>query len=217
MTLVKILVVMLFMRLANSLGGEVAKSSFNGLSMGVRRQTHRLCSSGVDAGEEANNEPIEWTRRCETAEDIEAVGEKLSPCLGPGDVLLLRGDLGAGKTCLARGLIREKHQDADMVVTSPSYLLDNTYDLGDTGKKIHHMDLYRLPEGCDMTVLGIPEIFTESLCLIEWPSRMSPDIYPKDYLDVELKILKDESRMIKFIPSIQATSRWTKKLSGLFK
>lgn len=156
-----------------------------------------------------------WTIRCSTAEDIEALGEKISPHLGAGDVLLLRGDLGAGKTCFARGLIREKHQDTGMIVTSPSYLLDNTYDL-EEGAKIHHMDLYRLPEGCDMTILGIPQIFEDSLCLIEWPQRMSADIYPQDYLDVELKILEDESREIKFTASSQNAARWIEKLSGLF-
>ena len=210
------LVAMLVVRLVNSLGSEVAKLSSGPTSRGLGQYTRRLCSNNVDGGAGVNYPSTEWVKLCATAEDIEAVGQKLSPYLGPGDVLLLRGDLGAGKTCLARGLIRDKHQDGNMIVTSPSYLLDNTYDLEDTGKKIHHMDLYRLPEGCDMTVLGIPDIFEDSLCLIEWPSRMSQEVYPKDYLDVELKILDDESRVIKFTPSSQASSRWKKKLSELF-
>ena len=61
-------------------------------------------------------------------------------------------DLGVGKTSLSRGIIRRKMGDMQMRVTSPSYLLDNVYDYFDTEedetrKKIHHMDLYRLPTG----------------------------------------------------------------------
>jgi tRNA threonylcarbamoyladenosine biosynthesis protein TsaE len=142
----------------------------------------------------------------------------MSPLLSTGDVVLLRGDLGAGKTSLVRGLIREKYQDNDMVVTSPSYLLDNTYDF-DGDKKIHHMDLYRLPDGCDMTVLGIPGIFSNSLCLIEWPQRMGVDVYPRDYLDVDMTIMDDETRKITLTPYTDSGANfeagWT-RMKALF-
>lgn len=84
-------------------------------------------------------------------------------------------------------------QDEDMIVTSPSYLLDNCYEY-DQNSFIHHIDLYRLPMGCDMNILNIPAIFTSSLCIIEWPNRLSNDIYPESYLEITLSITKDEQQ-----------------------
>lgn len=65
-----------------------------------------------------------------TAEDMEDLGAILSMGTGPGDVILLGGDLGAGKTCFSRGFVRAKTGDFDQKVTSPTYLLSNTYDAG---------------------------------------------------------------------------------------
>jgi tRNA threonylcarbamoyl adenosine modification protein YjeE len=98
------------------------------------------------------------------------------------------GDLGAGKTTLSRGLIRSKFNDSKMLVTSPSYLLDNTYKYGPS-KYIHHIDLYRLPEKFGkMSMLGIPSIYESALCIIEWPSRLVEEDVPKSYLEVTISI-----------------------------
>lgn len=148
---------------------------------------------------------------CKSDEEIEALGAKLSQISTNGDVLLLRGDLGAGKTTLARGLIRHKFDDSKMRVTSPSYLLDNTYEYAEDAL-IHHMDLYRLPTGCDLTMLGIPAIFSTSLCLIEWPQRLGDNL-PADYLDVDMSIRADEVRSVVLTP---ASVRWRDKLLELF-
>lgn len=82
------------------------------------------------------------------------LGWQMGERLTIGDVLLLQGDLGAGKTCFSRGVIRRKLNDPNLRVTSPSYLLDNSYDYfddndgeGDERRCIHHMDLFRLPTG----------------------------------------------------------------------
>ena len=173
-------------------------------------QTRRSCGKSAD---DSGNNTFKWSITCISAEEIESLGRDLAELLDPGDVVLLKGDLGAGKTTLSRGLIRTKYQDEDMVVTSPSYLLDNVYDYAE-GKKIHHMDLYRLPNGCDMSVLGMPGIFEDSLCLIEWPERMSGDFFPKEYLTVDLSIKEDESRVINF--DTCGSSKWD-KLERLFQ
>tara|TARA_B110000090_G_C13116460_1_gene344515 strand:+ start:142 stop:645 length:504 start_codon:yes stop_codon:yes gene_type:complete len=123
--------------------------------------------------------------------------------------------LHAGKTTLSRGFIREKFEENTMVITSPSYLLDNTYEYGE-GKTIHHMDLYRLPTGCDMSMLGIPSIFSNSLCLIEWPQRMGSESMPDEYLDVEMLIAEDEVRNIKLMPS-SPSSTWGQRLQNIFR
>jgi tRNA threonylcarbamoyl adenosine modification protein YjeE len=102
--------------------------------------------------------------------------------------VLHAGDLGAGKTTLSRGIVRGKFEDDDMIVTSPSYLLDNTYNYGPQ-EHIHHMDLYRLPVGYpDLGILGIPSIFSTAVCIIEWPDRIPPDLLPKSFLDVQISI-----------------------------
>ena len=98
------------------------------------------------------------------------------------------GDLGAGKTTFTRGIVRSKFDDHNMVVTSPSYLLDNTYQYG-RNKYIHHMDLYRLPVGyTEMGILGIPAIYKAALCIIEWPNRLLEQFLPESYLEVSFAI-----------------------------
>jgi tRNA threonylcarbamoyl adenosine modification protein YjeE len=109
-----------------------------------------------------NKSEVKWTKQCKSSYDIEYFGFLLSKVIDTGDVILLRGNLGAGKTTFARGFIRSKYNDNKMIITSPSYLLDNTYEYEDLSihigkiKSIHHMDLYRLPTGCDLSMFDIP-------------------------------------------------------------
>lgn len=99
-----------------------------------------------------------------------------------------------------------------MRITSPSYLLDNTYEY-DEGKTIHHIDLYRLPTGCDLSILGIPDIFKTSLCIIEWPQRMGFNL-PLQYVDVDISIGENETRSLTFTPS---SNEWYAKLVNFFQ
>lgn len=86
-----------------------------------------------------------------------------------------------------------------MKVTSPTYLLDNIYIYAE-GKTIHHFDLYRLPTGCDLNMLGIPSVFDSSLCLIEWPQRLAEKL-PLHYLDINITIDQtDGTRVVKLTP-----------------
>lgn len=135
------------------------------------------------------------TVKCETAEDIESVGSEASSQARPGTVFLLEGDIGCGKTCFARGLIRRLLQDEKLLVTSPSYLLDNTYETAE-GLLIHHLDLYRLPKSFDASVLGIPHIFERSVSLIEWPDRLDLSSYPSKAIKVSIDICNDQSRLV---------------------
>ena len=75
-----------------------------------------------------------------------------------------------------------------MIVTSPSYLLDNTYRYGEN-EYIHHMDLYRLPIGYkEMGILGIPGIYSSALCIVEWPNRLESKFIPESYLGINITI-----------------------------
>lgn len=129
-----------------------------------------------------------------------------------GDVILLSGDLGCGKTTFSRGFVRGLTQEPEATVTSPSYLLDNCYNVigpDDVMYDIHHMDLYRLPTNCDLTMLGIPEIFETSICLIEWPERMG-DKLPKEYVRIDFSIDEhSNSRKLSFCGS---SEKWKQHL-----
>lgn len=153
--------------------------------------------------------------QCQTEEELEDVGMCLADVSDIGDILLLTGHLGAGKTTLSRGFIRAKLNDPYLRVTSPTYLLDNAYQF-DSGKIIHHFDLYRLPRGCDTSVLDIPNVFASSICLIEWPQRLAATALPSEYLEVSIMIAEDSihSRIVHLTP---VGEKWTSKLSLLMQ
>jgi tRNA threonylcarbamoyladenosine biosynthesis protein TsaE len=106
----------------------------------------------------------------------------LAGLAGPGDIIALAGDLGAGKTALARAFVRTL-VGADEEVPSPTFTLVQTYDY-DLGT-IWHFDLYRLDRPDDALELGIEDAFADGICLIEWPDRLGPFL-PADRLTVTL-------------------------------
>jgi len=122
-----------------------------------------------------------------TAEDMEDIGGLLSVESTKGDIILLDGDLGAGKTCFSRGFVRGRTGLENERVTSPTYLLSNSYSVDGGSIKIYHMDLYRLSgEGEDLAPLNLEHVFTDGISLIEWPSRLSEK--PETRLDITLTI-----------------------------
>jgi len=128
-----------------------------------------------------------------TADDTVALGAQLATLVRAGDTILLHGGYGAGKTCLARGFIRRWFaDDPDLRVTSPSYLIDNAYpDEHGTalqpGVAVHHIDLWRIPEGKAHQLLDLPHIFSECISLIEWPQRLGAANMPSQPLEVYLE------------------------------
>jgi len=96
------------------------------------------------------------------------LGADLAMALKPGDVLALRGDLGAGKTTLARGLIRALVGDPDLDVPSPTFTLVQTYE---ARIPLSHFDLYRLSGPGELDELGLDEAAGNGAVLVEWPER----------------------------------------------
>lgn len=101
----------------------------------------------------------------------------MAPGLRAGDVLLLEGPIGAGKTHFARALIQARLAQAGAVedVPSPTYTLVQVYQAGPL--EIWHADLYRLGHPDDVLELGLVEAFETALCLVEWPDRLG-DLVP---------------------------------------
>ncbi len=108
-------------------------------------------------------------RRLPDPEATERLGRQLAAVLPAGGVVFLQGDLGAGKTSVARGILRGLGVEGP--VKSPTYTLIESYAVGQ-GRWVHHLDLYRLADAGELEWLGLRDLFTErSLVLIEWPER----------------------------------------------
>ncbi len=128
------------------------------------------------------------TRMCLT--DLSAtiaLGRQLGARLRVGDTVLLTGDLGAGKTELARAMIRARAgQDTD--VPSPTFNLVIPYDLRDL--TITHFDLYRLDGPDDVAELGLDEALDDGAIIVEWPDRLG-DLTPPDAISLCLTLQGD--------------------------
>ncbi|PBB38918.1 tRNA (adenosine(37)-N6)-threonylcarbamoyltransferase complex ATPase subunit type 1 TsaE [Mesorhizobium sp. WSM3868] len=110
------------------------------------------------------------------------LGEDLAMALRAGDAIALKGDLGAGKSTLARALIRALADDAGLEVPSPTFTLVQSYE---TRVPVHHFDLYRLSSPDELDELGLDDALAQGAALIEWPER-ARDQLPADALEVEL-------------------------------
>ncbi len=114
--------------------------------------------------------------------ETEALGARLAKVLRPGDALLLFGELGAGKTTLARGLVGAWTGEGGET-PSPTYTLVQTYE-GGRGE-IWHFDLYRLESPDDVAELGLDEALETGVAVIEWPERLG-GWAPPDRLELRL-------------------------------
>ncbi len=110
------------------------------------------------------------------------LGEDIAAVLRAGDVLLLQGDLGAGKSTLARALIRALGDDPDLDVPSPTFTLVQDYA---TAPPVAHFDLYRLRDPGELEELGLFEAADKGAVLVEWPENAGP-VFPSDALTVTL-------------------------------
>jgi tRNA threonylcarbamoyladenosine biosynthesis protein TsaE len=113
------------------------------------------------------------------------LARRLGPCLKPGDVVALRGDLGAGKTSFARALIRALSgaDGAEREVPSPTFTLVQSYDT--PAGRVHHFDLYRIQSPDELTEIGWDEALADGITLVEWPERAGT-LLPERRLDIAL-------------------------------
>ena len=109
----------------------------------------------------------------------------IANALEAGDVVTLSGDLGAGKTTLARTLIRYLAADPDIEVPSPTFTLMQRYDLPQF--PVVHVDLYRVSGPAELAELGLEDLPEQTVMLLEWPDR-ADGLLPPDRLDVSLTL-----------------------------
>jgi N-acetylmuramate 1-kinase len=107
----------------------------------------------------------------------------LALLIGPGAVITLSGDLGAGKTAAARAMIRYLASDDELEVPSPTFTLAQIYDLPPF--PLIHADLYRINHGSELEEIGLAPLPEGAVALIEWPER-APEALPADRIDMAL-------------------------------
>lgn len=111
---------------------------------------------------------MRFTIRLDSDAETQRLGEDLALALKPGDVLALSGDLGAGKSTLARALLKALADDPDLEVPSPTFTLVQSYDLRIPAT---HFDFYRLSGSDELDELGFEEAIADGIALVEWPER----------------------------------------------
>ena len=136
-----------------------------------------------------------------------ALGEHLGQWLKAGDIVLLFGDLGSGKTTLTQGLCRGLGLPQNEYVRSPSFTLINEYQ---GAVPIYHIDLYRLDTIQEIETLGLEEIlFAEkSISIVEWAEKLFPPTNPDAFLsfeidkrvEIRIEINSETDRLLKIAP-----------------
>ncbi len=125
-----------------------------------------------------------------------AIGARLAKQLKPGDVLLLLGDMGAGKSELTRGIARGLGVKG--YVTSPTFTILQVHE--DGRMPLYHFDWYRLSDAEELYELSMDEyLYGDGVSVIEWPSR-AEEVIPERYLQVEMIPLSDEERAVELTP-----------------
>ncbi|WP_428927279.1 tRNA (adenosine(37)-N6)-threonylcarbamoyltransferase complex ATPase subunit type 1 TsaE [Marinibacterium sp. SX1] len=139
-----------------------------------------------------------------------ALAAALGQCLSPGDVVLLHGPVGAGKSHFARGLIQSL-QDIPEDVPSPTFTLVQSYDT--TRGPLWHCDLYRMSGPDELIELGLIDAFDTAICLVEWPDRLG-ELAPAGALN--LTFVPDPDDPDRRTLTIDAgTPDWAARLDGL--
>lgn len=148
------------------------------------------------------------TKRTRSARETVALGEALGRLLGPGDLVLLRGEIGAGKTTFTKGVAAGL--GIDDTVVSPTFMLHCIYEGRLT---LNHFDFYRLDDPSETLIFALDETLEAGgVALVEWPDRV-PDVLRPPYLDVELALTEaDDERTLTLGP---VGGDWAERIAEL--
>ena len=121
------------------------------------------------------------------------IAKNFAETLSIGDIVLLDGDLGAGKTVFVKG-VTDFFSAGKSVAVSPTFLIVNVYE---TNPKIYHFDLYRINDIEELDAIGAEEyLFGDGISFVEWPER-ADGYFPKTSKKIEIKKLSDNERLIR--------------------
>jgi len=135
--------------------------------------------------------------RTASEDETIALGEQLAHTLPRGATVLLIGNLGAGKTTLAKGIVKGLGAAQPEEVSSPTFTLIHEYG---TPVAVYHVDLYRLDSARDSATLGLDELFESgAIVLIEWGKRF-PGLMPADRIEIRLRAVGEDEREIEVMP-----------------
>lgn len=138
------------------------------------------------------NKPLCWTTS--SHEESLELGAEISKLLKPGTTLCLKGDLGAGKTTLSKGIIHALTCVSREEILSPTYSYVRTYTEGQS--KLHHFDCYRIHSDDEFLELGLDDLlFDSAIKIIEWPEHIS-SLLPKERLELSIEYTGEGSRSI---------------------
>lgn len=143
--------------------------------------------------------------RCPSPDDTEALGSRIASDLRPGDVLVLAGGLGTGKTLFTRGIATGLGVDEPVV--SPSFVLVRQYRSG--FMPVIHVDVYRLGSINEFDDLDVFEMARDGLLVVEWGDAVESAV-PVDHLRVEFEVDADETRILRFV----GEGTWKKRQIG---
>lgn len=140
--------------------------------------------------------------RCASPEETETLGGRLAASLRPGDIVVLAGGLGAGKTLFTKGLATGLGVEEQVV--SPSFVLVRQYRSGFI--PVTHADVYRLGSVNEFDDLDVLELSKEGVLVIEWGEAVETAL-PRDHLRIEFDIEEDGARILRFVTE----GSWSKR------
>ncbi len=148
-----------------------------------------------------------------SAEETKALAAALAPLVRPCDIILLNGDLGAGKTQFSQGFANAL--GVKQQVTSPTFTILLEYR--DGRLPLYHFDLYRLEDDEELEDIGYFDVLeADGVSLVEWADKF-PDSLPEDYLELRITIAPDETRFLAAMPegsrSEELLADWEQALS----
>ncbi|HEU4968639.1 tRNA (adenosine(37)-N6)-threonylcarbamoyltransferase complex ATPase subunit type 1 TsaE [Sphingomonas sp.] len=135
-----------------------------------------------------------------------ALGADLASIVRPGDVITLSGDLGAGKTTLARGLLAALGLAGE--APSPTFAIIQTYAPPETRLPVAHVDLYRIEDPGEAEELGLDDLCADHLLLVEWPERLGPELW-QDALRLRIETVEEGGRRLTADVPPSWEARWS--------
>ena len=143
-----------------------------------------------------------------STEETKRIAKKFAALLLKGDIVVLTGELGAGKTKFVEGFL--EHYGLEDEISSPTFNIINEYTSDQIN--IYHFDVYRLEDSDEFYAIGGDEYFEKGICLIEWGEKFK-EILPKEYIHVTIN--KDSSDENKRIINFKVTDNYKKVLEEL--